>query len=188
MKRGFVFLIVLFVSFHASAQWTQSDQEDNESETKPTFKQRLYAGGWLSPSFDAFTDFISVTPLIGYRITKRLTGGVQFQYRYTYYKSVTPRVSTNDYGASTFLWYYLHAPIFLGAELEYLNHQFVTGANEKYRKSFNSFLGGAGFFQPVGGRVALYSMALYNFSYVRSYNYSPYNSPWVFRVGITAGF
>ena len=61
------------------------------------------------------------------------------------------------------------------------------GETERY--SFDSFMAGGGFFQPMGRNAGLFAMALYNFSYKSNYT-SPqaYNSPWVIRVGITAGF
>jgi hypothetical protein len=187
MRRGLILVVVLFAAINVTAQWTQYDRNE-DSEEKLTFQQKMFIGSGLGLGFTAFTDYFSISPLIGYRFTRQLVGGIQFQYRYTNYKSVTPHVFTSDYGVSPFLRYLIYPPFFLHTEIEYLNYQFVTGSNEKYRKNFNSFLGGGGLFQPLGQRVGIYTTALYNFSYVRSYNYSPYGNPWIFRVGFTLRF
>jgi hypothetical protein len=184
MKRFIVLFVALFLSaFITKAQWGEDDLEE-----KPTFSDRIFTGGGIGLSFTSYSDFFSISPLIGYKITNKLAAGVQFQYRYTNYKVVTPRISTHDYGASPFARYFIYPPFFIHAEYEYLNYQFVGVSKEKFRRSFNSFMGGGGFFQPIGRRAGFFALALYNFSYATSYDYSPYNSPWVFRVGITAGF
>jgi hypothetical protein len=184
MKRfGVLFVVLLLFSFVVKAQWG-----DDEMEEKPSFRDRIFTGGGFGLSFTSYTDYFSISPLIGYKITSKLAAGIQFQYRYTNYKTVTPRISTNDYGASPFVRYFVYPPFFIHTEYEYLNYQFIGSKTEKFRRSYNSFMAGGGFFQSIGGRAGIYAMALYNFSYVNSYNYSPYSSPWVFRVGITAGF
>jgi hypothetical protein len=183
MRKVSLAILILLLSVSAKAQWGEEDAEE-----KPSFKDRLFTGGGIGLSFNSYSDYFSISPLVGYKITSKLAAGLQFQYRYTNYKTVTPRISTNDYGVSPFVRYYIYPPFFLNAEFEYLNYQFIKSANEKFRKSFNSFMAGGGFFQPLGSHTGLYALAMYNFSYVNTYNYSPYNSPWVFRVGITAGF
>jgi hypothetical protein len=181
-------LIVIFSMFGtmAFAQWGEEEMSE-----KPDLRERIFTGGGFGASFSSYYDFISVSPLIGYRITPKLAGGLQVQYRYTKYKTTNPKISTNDYGVSPFLRFSVFGPFFLHAEYEYLNYEFPTSATESIRKGYNSFMAGGGFFQPMGRRVGLYAMALYNFSYresTSSTDYSPYNSPLVLRVGITAGF
>jgi hypothetical protein len=126
-----------------------------------------------------------VSPLIGYKITPKLAAGVQVQYRYTRYKQVTPKISTNDYGISPFVRYNIYSPFFLQAEYEYLNYEFPITTSESIRKQYNSFLAGGGIFQPLGRRAGFY-----NFSYRAAgvNEITPYDSPLVLRVGVTAGF
>ena len=83
----------------------------------------------------------------------------------------------------------MHGPIFLHAEYEYLNNQYVTYTGQSLRKSFNSVMAGGGIFQPIGRRAGFFAMALYNFSYrnpTSAVDYYPYSSPLVLRAGITA--
>ncbi len=169
----------------AMAQWGEEEMSD-----KPTLRERLFTGGGFGLSFSNYYDFVSVSPLVGYKITPKLAAGVQVQYRYTKYKQFTPKFSTNDYGISPFVRYSIYAPIFLQAEYEYLNYEYPITTSESIRKTYNSFLAGGGFFQPIGRHAGFYAVAMYNFSY-RAANYgevTPYNSPLVLRVGVTAGF
>lgn len=180
-------LMLILLSTTAQAQWG----EEEEPEERPTFKERVFTGGGLGLNFSNYADFFSISPLLGYKISTKLAAGLSFQYRYTRYKSVSPKFSTNDFGVSPFVRYYVYAPFFLHAEYEYLNYQFAYSSGEKFRKSYGSLLVGGGLFQPLGRRAGLFIMGLYNFSYQApssSYDYSPYSSPFVFRAGITAGF
>lgn len=186
MKKAIVlFSTFMLFSFWATAQWG-----DQEMDEKPSFKDRMFTGGGLGMSFSSYSDYLSVSPLIGFKITNKLATGIGFQYRYTNYKTVSPRVSTNDYGASPFVRYNVYNPIFLHTEYEYLNYQFIN-AGEKLRKSYGSLMTGGGLFQPFGGRAGLFILALYNLTYRNPnspYDYSPYSSPWVLRAGVTVGF
>lgn len=185
MKKLVLLSAFVFVSLAASAQWG-----DEEMSEKPTLRERVFTGGGFGLSFSNYYDYISISPLIGYRITPKLAGGIQVQYRYTKYKQTTPKISTNDYGVSPFLRFSVYGPLFLHAEYEYLNYEFPLSASESTRKAYNSFLAGGGYFQPIGRSAGFYIVALYNFSYTdpQPGEFSPYDNPLVLRVGITAGF
>lgn len=187
MKKLALMLLALSLCTMAFAQWGDEEEDD----AKPSIKDRLFVGGGVNGlSFSSYYDYISLAVLGGYKITPKLATGVQVQYRYTKYKQYTPKFTANDYGVSPFLRFNFYGPLFLHAEYEYLNYQFVDYQGESTRSGFNSFMAGGGFFQPMGRRAGLYLLALYNFSYKPGdqYTYSPYNSPWVIRAGITAGF
>lgn len=186
VKTLSILLILVGISLSANAQWG----EDQMSE-KPSLKDRMFFGGGFGLSFSSNYDYFSLSPIIGYRINQKLASGLSIIYRYTNYKYVTPNISTNDYGLSPFLRYQLFGPLFLHAEYEYLNNEYVTYTGESVRKNFSSFMAGGGFFQPVGRNAGFFASVLYNFSYrnpTSPNDYYPYSSPWVVRVGITAGF
>lgn len=187
MRKLFLALVAfLTCSTMVFAQWGEEELEE-----KPTLRDRIFTGGGFGLSFSSYSDNISVSPLIGYRITDQLAAGVQLQYQYNNYKRVTPRFSANDYGASIFSRYNFYGPLFAHVEYEYLNYVYALGADrKKLRDSFDSFLAGGGYFQPLGSKAGFYLLALYNFSYQSPYSgeVSPYDSPWVFRAGVTAGF
>lgn len=186
MKTLLLTSLLLLCSVAVSfAQWG-----DEEMSEKPTFRDRIFTGGGFGLSFGSYSTFVSVSPLVGYRITDKLAAGVGFQYRYTKYKQYTPSFSTNDYGTNIFVRYNVYSPFFLHAEYEYLNYQLINSLGEKSRSGYNSVMAGGGIFQPVGRRAGFYVMALYNFSYTDPLpgEFSPYDSPLILRAGITAGF
>lgn len=185
MKKTLLTALALSFCTLAMAQWGEEEMGE-----KPSFKERIFTGGGFGLSFSSYYDYVSISPLIGYKITPKLAGGLQVQYRYTKYKQYTPKFSTNDYGVSPFLRFNFYGPLFLHAEYEYLNYEYPTTTTESVRKGYNSFLAGGGFFQPLGRNAGFYALALYNFSYkdVGPNDFSPYDSPLVLRVGVTAGF
>jgi hypothetical protein len=175
-------LITMLFSHLAFAQG-----EANSLEGVP-FKERIVTGGGLGLSFGSNQDFLSVSPMIGYRLTAKLIAGTGITYRYTNYKIYSPNIKLHDYGVNPFLRFTVYRNIFIQTEYEYLNYEFPSTPTETERKGFNSFLAGGGFVQPVGEKVSFYIMALYNFSYVNSTtSYSPYDSPLVIRAGINIG-
>ncbi len=181
MKKLILTLFIASISSIAFAQWGQEEMDE-----KPTFRDRIFTGGGFGLSFNSYYDYFSVSPIVGYKITPKLVGGIGLQYSHYKYKQYSPAITTDNYGGSVFLRYKIFDPIFLHAEYEYLNYQFT----ETQRQGFNSFMAGGGFFQPIGRKAGIYVMALYNFSYQNPTlgQYSVYNSPLVIRAGITAGF
>jgi len=185
MKKVFL-LFIFFGSLTAYGQWGAE-----ELDQKPSIKDRIFTGGGFGLSFSSNFDFFSLSPLIGYRVTQRFAAGTSITYRRTTYKFVNPKISTNDWGLSPFVRYQVRGPLFLHAEYEYLNLQYLMSQAQLERRSFSSFMAGAGIFQPIGRRAGFFAIALYNFSYrnpTSAADYYPYNSPWVLRAGVTAGF
>ena len=135
-------------------------------------------------SLGTFT-FVNVSPVIGYMVTQRLSAGVGVLYQYVQDKRFSPPLTRNDYGGSIFARYAIVPPVFLPAEYEYLNFEYADT-----RQGFNSFMAGGGIAQPISRNASFVAVALYNFSYQPNSPgiVQPYNSPWVIRVGITAGF
>ncbi len=165
-------------------------QGKNNSLEGVPFKERIVFGGGLGGlSFGSYQDFISVSPLIGYRVTAKLIAGTGFTYRYTNYKEFSPSIKLNDYGINPFLRFTVYKNIFIQTEYEYLTYEYPVTRTTTSRRDFNSVLVGGGFAQPIGEKASLYIMALYNLSYKNPSvgNYSPYDSPLVIRAGITIG-
>lgn len=184
MKKLSLVVVLSMLGTFAFAQWGEEEMVE-----KPSLRDRIFTGGGFGANFSSYYDYVSVSPLIGYRITPKLAGGIQIQYRYTNYKLY--KVSTSDYGLGPFLRFSVYGPFFLHAEYEYLNYQYPTSGGGKLRRDFSSVMAGGGLFQPIGRRAGFYALALYNFSYkdrTSQYDIYPYDSPLVLRVGITAGF
>jgi hypothetical protein len=187
---------------NASAQvYYPSDEEDSRNEQlkqdseneRAPFLDKMFVGGGFGLSFGDVT-FVQLMPIVGYRITPKLSGGVRFMYQYTSRKLsyLTPpeRISSHDFGLGPFARMMLFGPVFAQIEYEYLNYQYYTAPGEKIRSGFDSFMAGGGIIQPIGGKAAFFLTALYNFSYNSSSTAGPqpYDSPLVLRAGITAGF
>ncbi|HEY6436194.1 MAG TPA: hypothetical protein VIY47_06365 [Ignavibacteriaceae bacterium] len=187
MVRPLLIFALLYCFFVCEAQKGKS--YDNSLEELP-FKERIVTGGGLGLAFGSTQDFISVSPMVGYRVTERLLAGTGITFRYTKYKYYQPALSLTDWGFNPFLRYTIFKNIFLHAEYEYLNYEFPTTPEQSVRKAFNSFLAGGGFLQPIGDKAAFYITALYNFSYKDPLpgEYSPYYSPLILRAGISMGF
>lgn len=182
-------ILVAFSVTSLHAQSRKGDSYDNSLKGLP-LKERIVVGGGLGLSFGSQQDFFSVSPLIGYRVTERMLAGTGITYRYTKYKYYSPALTLSDYGFNPFVRYTVFNGIFLQTEYEYLNYEFPVTIEESVRKTYNSFLAGGGFVQPIGDKAAFYLLALYNFSYqdVQPGEYTPYASPLVLRGGITVGF
>ena len=163
-----------------------SQGQDNSLKGAP-LSDRIVTGGGLGLGFGSVQDYVSVSPMIGYRLTAKLLAGTSITFRYTNYKIVKPAIKLQDYGLNPFLRFMVYRNIFLQTEYEYLNYEYPVSIAETTRRTFDSFMAGGGFIQPLGKRSAFYLMALYNFSYQETLQYSPYDSPLVIRAGINIG-
>lgn len=177
-------LVILLISCSGLSAFAQG--KDNSLKGMP-LKDRIVTGGGLGLGFGSVQDYFSVSPMIGYRLTAKLLAGTGVTYRHTNYKVFSPSLTLNDYGLNPFLRFTVYRNIFLQTEYEYLNYEYPITYAETTRRSFESFLAGGGFIQPLGQRAAFYLMALYNFSYQETNLYSPYDSPIVIRAGINLG-
>lgn len=183
--------LVLILGCMSAAAFGQSRHKDDDNSLEGVpFKERIVVGGGLGLQFGSQVDVVSLSPMVGYKLTQKLMAGSSVTYRYTKYKYFNPSIKLTDYGVSPFVRYTIFSGIFLQAEYEYLNYEFPESATTTIRKGYNSFLAGGGFIQPIGGKAAFYLLALYNFSYqsVNPGEYSPYPNPLILRGGITFGF
>ena len=165
-------------------------QEDGNSLKGMSFKDRAFTGGNLGLSFGTITN-IYLAPVLGYRVTPRMAAGVGVIYQYVKDTRYNPDLSYSSYGFNIFSRYAIYGPLFVQAEYEYLNYEYFPfiGSAETARTGFNSVFLGGGLAQPMGKNAAVILSAFYNVTYQgNSQPPPPYSSPWVVRVGITAGF
>jgi len=182
MYKGFgFFMLFSLISMAAFGQG-----KDNSLKGVP-ISERIVTGGGFGLGFGNVQDFVSVSPVIGYSLTRRIIAGTSLTYRYTNFKLYNPSIKLHDYGISPFARYTFYRGIFLQTEYEHLNYEFPSSQAETVRYKFNSVLGGAGIVQPLGRNLAFYAMALYNFSYQSNLGNTPYQSPLILRAGINIG-
>lgn len=186
-------IIKLYFTLGAILIFGSSFAQDDQ---RSAFLDKIYVGGGFGASFGDYT-YINISPIIGYRVSPKLSVGLRLIYQYTTYEywdyqdQTTKNYSGNDFGVGGFARYMVRGPFFLQAEYEHLNYDGLDDSGSS-RSSFNSFMAGGGISQPIGGKAFFFLTAMYNFSYANfdSNNVyrSPYNSPWVLRIGVTAGF
>jgi len=176
------------------------------------FWHRISVGGNVGFQFGAVSGIV-LSPEVMIRIVDQLHGGLGFTYEYNSFKNYYFDTTTNQYlnftlniyGGRIFLRYYLSSifdnflgNLFVHAEYEYLTYTRTIVYDPKgsifdiYNNTYsrgkqvvevNSLFIGGGYHQPVGGRVFLDLLILYNLN--DSYS-SPYSNP-LFRVGFGVG-
>ena len=97
-------------------------------------------------------------------------------------------ISTTDYGIRLLGRFTVKAPLFLQAEYEYLDYEFIRPDRSTDRATYDSVFAGAGIAQPVGKNAQFWVTALYNLTYDSGDIRNPYDTPWVFRAGIGFSF
>ncbi len=179
---------------------------------KENFWRRMTVGGNVGFQFGTVTG-IMVSPEVRIRTFDQLYVGIGFTYQYFMYRNYYwdnlnkqfLDFSSNVYGGRIYLRYYLRSlfnnwlgNLFAHTEYEYMAYQqpyqpdprgyifdpggwpYLPGKNTV---SYNSLLVGAGYSQPIGGRVFMDMLILFN---LNDTYYSFYSNP-VFRIGVGVG-
>ncbi len=206
-------LSVFFISFHAGAQDSANIfHPAKPAIPKDNFWRRLSVGGNVGFQFGTVTG-IMISPEVRIRTVDQLYVGLGFTYQYFryrdyYWDDINKNYldfSSNVYGGRIYLRYYLRSlfhswigNLFAHAEYEYMayiqpyhydplgriydpyNNTLAPGQSTV---SYNSVLIGGGYSQPIGGRVFMDLLILFN---LNDTYYSPYSNP-VFRIGVGVG-
>ena len=153
-----------------------------QPKAKASYK-KVFFGGSLGLSFGSYTS-IRVYPMIGYKLTPKLSTGVKFMYEYAKHHSSSN--SYNNYGGSLFARYRLISQIYVHAEYNYMNYQGYNYLNEGYRYAVPYLFLGGGFAQRIGNNSYAYAEILFD---VLNDSHSPYNE-WnpFYSVGVSVGF
>jgi len=161
-----------------STAWSQASMGSSSG--------RWFYGGGIGLGFGDVTYF-SIQPMVGYRVSDRLSVGGSLIYRYRSDNRYASDLTTSDYGASAFGRYTIAGPFFAQAELEQLSYEYVRSNLTTTRTDATSLFAGGGISQPIGNNVNAFATVMYNLSY-GSQSPSPYSSPWVIRIGVGVGF
>lgn len=149
--------------------------------------RRMFWGGSFGAAFGT-VDYVQISPVVGFYPVDKLATGLRLTYQYRSDDRYSPRLTTSDYGAGLFARYHFIPQVFAQAEYDFLNYEYYTLSGSTERDSANSLLGGGGFSQPLGDHAAFHFTVLYDFLYDSGDPYRPYNSPWVYRIGVGVGF
>lgn len=150
------------------------------------WRDRVFVGGGggLGGGTDVFGNRffrISVSPVIGYMVTDKVSMGTSVVYNSINYSDLGFRYK--QYGIMPFIRYNLD-DLFLTAEWNYLNVprlSFNGNYDVTERLNVTRMLAGAGYSKPIGGRSRVNVVGLYDLAYKRQY----FASPWVLRVFFT---
>ncbi len=191
-------ILLSVILLNVSAQVTEIDPEDaayeenDDEDSDPSWTDKIVLGGNLGAQFGTFTA-VDISPLIGYKVTDKLTPGVGFTYQYVSYKYPyeDPFNYYIDYkssivGGRIFTQYDIFYGLFAHAEYENL---WIKVQPEEpylpYKAQEPGFFLGGGYNLEVGGKAYLQLMALYNLLW--SADNLVYASPFQIRIGIKLG-
>ena len=150
-----------------------------------SFSDRIYWGGGISFGFGSYTR-IRIEPLIGYRLTTKLSVGGKVAYEYLRYDRYGRTITSNNYGGSLFARYRLVPQVYAHAEYGGESYESVDASGNEYRLGYPFLLLGGGFVQPTGSRTSLFIELLYD---VLQDEASPYDNGGPFlSIGIAVGF
>jgi len=186
MARGARTLFALFVVVPTlSAGSVVAQQAPASSSGGESFSDRIYWGGGVGFAFWNYTR-IRVEPLVGYRITPKLSAGVKLTYEYLRYDQFGRTITSHNYGGSLFARYRFIPQLYAHAEYGGANYESVDALGNKARNGYPFLLLGGGIVQQTGRRTSLFFEALYD---VLQDDASPYDNGGPFlTIGLTVGF
>ena len=185
MKARLTILFVCAISAAAFAQFNKNNTgtRSNSAANLP-LSDRLFFGG--GGSFGSGTNpngfkynYFAINPLVGYRVT--LPWSVGLQVTYQRYSFPTQGYTQNQYGISPFTQYRF-GKLFIHGEYQMIS---VPNTDNTIRKMYSRLPLGLGFTQPIGQRVAINAIVLYDVLYNRAT--TVFASPFIVRVYFTAG-
>ena len=174
MSKIRYFIIPIFLLFATIALAQKGELAiDNESN----WQDRIYYGGGMGLSGGSGFTMISISPIVGYMISSRLSGGIGATYQY--YKSGD--FSDNRWGGQVFMRMNVINPIFLYGSYEFINYTtFNSNGFEGPRDTVSRLPLGVGISQSIGNRSSINMIAAYDVLWDEQLRV--YNSPWVFSV------
>jgi hypothetical protein len=183
MLRTFLaFALVFVAALHSFGQMGEGDSNGGSS-----FKDRIYVGGGgsLGGGTDPLYGYryfnITVSPLVGYKITNNWSAGLGVSYTYLNYPD--QRFSVSQYGASPFTRYNF-GQVFAYAEYSMISVSALDNSNS--RRTLSRLPVGLGYTLPLGRKASLNAVGLYDLLYDK--RDGAFASPFILRVFISGGF
>jgi hypothetical protein len=158
---------------------TSSVNRNEAPKDFETFKERIYVGGNVGASFGSVT-YISLQPLIGCRINKKLSVGVGGTYNYYSQTYAGAHYVSTVYGANAFARYMILDNVFAQVGWDKLS---VVRDFTNERIWVDNLLIGAGYRQAFSDKGAFVAAIFYN---VNQGPNSPYQNP-IIQIGFNIG-
>ncbi|MFN3938976.1 MAG: hypothetical protein ACK4IY_00225 [Chitinophagales bacterium] len=180
---------MLLSSFETIAQLTEIEpntQEPSKPGKSGIDASRWIVGGYLGAQFGNFTA-IDISPMVGYRVTPKLTAGGGLTYQYVSFKDPTGYYipyKSNIIGPRAFAAYNLIFGLQAHVEYEHLWFRYEDSSIEYKDKQPGLFLGG-GLNLAAGKNAVFQILALYNVLWDASN--VVYGSPLTIRFGMGFG-
>jgi hypothetical protein len=164
----------------------QTVQTAAEPQKNPVLNpNKMYFGGYVNASIGSYTA-IGVEPLVGYKLTRKLSVGGKLSYEYISDKRYDEDYSASNYGFSLFSRIRVTQRLYAHTEYSAMNYKLFneTGGSDREWVPF-LFLGG-GLSQPISKNTWVTAEVLFD---VLQNENSPYKS-WepFFSVGFGVGF
>jgi hypothetical protein len=176
------FAILFLISSTIAQDTTQVTQVTQAPKQSKNISDQLYFGGSVGLSFGSYTQ-IGLYPLIGYKITPKLSTGVKLTYQYVSDSRYSTSYTTSNYGGSVFARYRIIPLIYAHIEYESINYESYYDSSRKWVPFL--FVGG-GLTKRMGGNTWLIAQVLFD---VIQNEDSPYSAgaPF-FSIGVGFGF
>ncbi len=169
MKKFFILLLILISVTAAYSIGIETEENDNAiyNPYKPNPQQnRWYYGGNVGFNFWNNYFYLSVQPLVGYKVTPKFSLGGKLAYSYISDKRINPTFNSHNFGGSIFARYRVVPQFYLHGEFVYTSFDQITGFDLQSNKWMSErvwvpfLLLGGGVSQKVGPNVWIFAEVL----------------------------
>jgi len=193
MKKIILLSLIAISTILPDSLDTKTDSIQTTQQTQVTQPQQTaskwYYGGTLGFSFWNDYFYLTVQPMVGYKVTPKLSIGGKIGYSYINYSDVD--IDTHNYGASLFSRFRVIPQLYLHGEFVYWSYETIvfnqsTLSYESGRDWVPFILLGGGFVQQLGPNTSMFIEVLVD---VLNDDNSPYEEwdPFV-SFGVGVGF
>lgn len=163
----------------------QPKEQPVKPAAKPPMKDKFYFGGYVNFTVGSYT-MIGIEPLVGYKLTPKLSAGIKIRYDYISDRRYTETYTTSNYGGSVFTRLRLLKQLYIHAEFAIYNYDLYVESGESGREWIPFLFVGAGYSQRIGKRSTLNMQILFD---VLQNSNSPYRK-WepFYSIGYGVGF
>jgi hypothetical protein len=162
------------------------EKQAPQTAGKPLLNQnKMYFGGYVNASFGDYMA-VGIEPLVGYKLTRRLSLGAKFSYEYISDQRYDEEYTASNYGFSVFSRMRVTQRLYTHVEYSAMNYKLYDYDGNSDRKWVPFLFLGGGISQPITANTWLNAEVLFD---VLQNENSPYKS-WepFFSVGFGVGF
>ena len=169
MKSLLVLIILLFTITIVNGMNNENNERSNPvyNPFKPNPQQnRWYYGGNIGFSFWNDYFYLSVHPLVGYKVTPTFSVGGKLGYTYRSDSRVDPTFDSHNFGGSVFTRYRVIPQLYLHSEFVYTSFDQISGFNSQINEWITErvwvpfLLVGGGVSHRVGPNVWIFAEVL----------------------------